>query len=156
MAGHGLGGLHVDSVDVRSLLPVHLDRHKLIVDQLCNVGVLEGLVGHDVAPVACGIADGEKDWDVAGGGLGKGLVAPRPPVHRIVRMLQQIGTGGGGQAIATAHHTTLCGWGPRSWAGRILTARKPKTALSVRWRRPSRCLESLPLPVDSAPENRRR
>src|SRR5215213_11400764 len=140
MTRHGLGGLHVNSVDVRSLLPVHLDRHELLVDQLCNAGVLEGLVGHDVAPVACRIADGEKDWDVAGGCLGEGLVAPRPPMHRFVRMLQQVGAGGGGQAIATAHPTTLCG---SAWASRILTSQALKRAFSVRWRRPSLCLESL-------------
>ena len=92
LPGHGLGRGHVDRVDVGPLLPVHLDRDHVLVEQRRRLGVLERLVGHHVTPVTGGVAHREQDGDVAFGGLGEGLVAPRPPVHRVVRMLEQVGT----------------------------------------------------------------
>ena len=57
LAGHRLGGLHVDVVDVGSLLAVdlHVDEHP--VHHRGHVRVLERLVGHHVAPVAGRVAD---------------------------------------------------------------------------------------------------
>ena len=52
--------------------------------------VLERLVLHHVAPVARRVADREKDRLVLGAGLRERFVAPRKPVDRIVRVLQQI------------------------------------------------------------------
>ena len=48
---------------------------------------------HDVAPVAGGIPDRQENRFVFAPGLRKGLLAPRIPVDRIVRVLQQVGTG---------------------------------------------------------------
>ena len=43
-----------------------------------------------MAPVAVGIADGKKDWQVGAAGGGKCLFAPWAPIDRIVRMLKKI------------------------------------------------------------------
>src|SRR3712207_8261525 len=48
---------------------------------------------HHVAPVAGGVADGDQHGDGAPLGLPEGLVAPRPPVDRVLRVLQQVGRG---------------------------------------------------------------
>ena len=56
-AGHGLDCAHVDGVDVRALLTVNLHVDKGRVHKRRDVGVLERLTLHDVAPVARGVAD---------------------------------------------------------------------------------------------------
>ncbi len=93
LAGHGLGRGHVDRVHVGPFLPVHLDRDHVLVQQRRRPGVFERLVRHDVAPVAGGVTHREQHRDVTPGRLGEGLVAPGPPVHRVVRVLEQVGTG---------------------------------------------------------------
>ncbi len=70
--GDGLDGLHVDGVDVGALLAVHLDGDERGVELRGRGRVLERLVGHDVAPVAGRVADGEED----------GLVLGRGPARR--------------------------------------------------------------------------
>jgi len=50
-------------------------------------------MGHDVAPVAGGIADGEQDRLVFPPGLSQGFFPPRIPVHGIMGMLQEIRAG---------------------------------------------------------------
>ena len=84
---------HVDSVDVGPLLAVHLD----IDEQLVHLGrrrrVLEALVRHHVAPVAGRVAHGEEDRLAGPLRLRQRLRPPRPPVHRVVLVLQQIRAG---------------------------------------------------------------
>ena len=75
--GQGLGGRHVDGVEVGPLLPVHLDRDEPLGQVGGRRGVLEALVGHDVAPVARGVADGEEDRLVLVRGPGAGPRHPR-------------------------------------------------------------------------------
>src|SRR3569623_1378778 len=58
-----------------------------------------GLVRHDVAPVASRVPDAEEDRDVTTPRLGERLLAPRPPVHRVVLVLQQVGAGRVRQAV---------------------------------------------------------
>ena len=58
LPGQRLGGGHVDRVDVGPLLAVDLDGDEAGVDLRGGGGVVERLVGHDVAPVAGGVADG--------------------------------------------------------------------------------------------------
>jgi hypothetical protein len=55
-AGHELDRVHVNVVQVRSLLAVDLDADELLVQQGCDGGVLEGLALHHVAPVAGRVA----------------------------------------------------------------------------------------------------
>ena len=79
-AGHGLDRLHVDGVDVGTLLAVDLDDDEAGVELRGGLLVLEGLVRHDVAPVAGRVADRQEHRAVLGPGPREGLVAPRVPV----------------------------------------------------------------------------
>ena len=65
--------------------------------------VLEALVRHDVAPVAGGIADREQDRLVAALGLGQRRRSPRPPVDRVVLVLEQIGLVSLREAVLVRH-----------------------------------------------------
>jgi hypothetical protein len=90
---HRLHGVHVDRVEVGSLLAVHLDRHEAVVEHRGGGLVLEGLALHDVAPVTRGVADREKDRLVLGLRARERLLTPRIPVHRVVRVLEEVRTG---------------------------------------------------------------
>ena len=48
-----LHGVHVDLVKIRSLLAVYLDRDKMVIERASDRFILEALVLHHVAPVAC-------------------------------------------------------------------------------------------------------
>ena len=91
LAGHRLGGRHVDRVDVRPFLAVDLDRDEVRVELRGGRGVLERLVRHDVAPVAGRVADREQHRHVAAGRLLERRVRPLPPVDGVVGVLQQVG-----------------------------------------------------------------
>ena len=58
-----------------------------------DLRIFKAFVGHYVTPVACAVADAEKDWFVLCFGLGKGFLTPWIPVHRIVGVLEQIRAG---------------------------------------------------------------
>ncbi len=90
-AADGLGCGHVDGVHVRTLFPVHLDGHEVGVEEVRCFLVLEGLVRHDMAPVARRVADGQEHGDVALGGEAERLIAEGPPVDRVVGVLPQVG-----------------------------------------------------------------
>ena len=96
VAGHRLHGAHVDRVDIGPLLAVHLDVDEGSVHELCRLVVLEGLALHDVAPVACGVADRQEDGAVLLAGQCQGFVAPGVPVDGVVRVLEEVGAGLGG------------------------------------------------------------
>ncbi len=98
-AGHGLHRLHVDGVDVGLLLPVDLHADEQLVHEGGGGFVLERLVGHHVAPVAGGVADGEQDRLVLGAGPLEGLVAPRVPVDGVVLVLLEVGARLVGQPV---------------------------------------------------------
>ncbi len=91
VAGHRLDHRLVDLVEVRPLLAVHLHADEVLVHPTGDGLVLEGLPLHHVAPVAGGVADGEQDGPVEAAGLGQGLLAPGPPPHRVVGVLEQVG-----------------------------------------------------------------
>ena len=82
---------HVKPVHVRTLLTVHFDVDEVFVHQFRDLRIFEGLVRHHMAPVTRRIADGEKDRFVKIFRLGKGLFAPRPPIHWVVLVLEKIG-----------------------------------------------------------------
>ena len=87
---HHRGG-HVDFIEVRPLLPIHLDRHEVQIERLRDCRVLEALVLHHVAPMAGGIADAQKDQLVFASRPFERLGAPREPVHRVIRVLEEVG-----------------------------------------------------------------
>ena len=92
-AGHRLHGVHVDRVDVRALLAVDLHADEVVVHDQRDVRVLEGLVLHDVAPVAGGVPDRDQDGLVLLPGARERLLAPRIPIHGVVGVLQQVRRG---------------------------------------------------------------
>src|ERR1022692_2723726 len=83
---------HVDAVHVGALFAVHLDGHVMAVHQGGDLFVLEALALHDVAPVAGGVADGKEDGLVLNTRRLESLFTPGIPIHRVVSVLQQIGT----------------------------------------------------------------
>ena len=90
LAGHGLDGVHVDGVDVGSFLAVDLHADEALVHQRGGRVVLEGLVRHDVAPVAGRVTHREQHGAVLGPRPLERLVAPRVPVDRVVRVLAEV------------------------------------------------------------------
>ena len=97
--GQRLDGLHVDRIDVGTLLAVDLDVDEAFVHDPRRVVVLEGFVGHHVAPVAGRVPDRQEHRDVAPDRLVERLVAPRPPVDGVVGVLAQVGAGFLGQSV---------------------------------------------------------
>ena len=138
--GDGLDRLHVDGVDVGALLAVDLDADEGGVEPVGHGRVLEGLVGHDVAPVAGRVPDGQEDRLVLGGGLGERLLAPRVPVDRVVGVLPQVGAGFRSQAVGGGHSVRV----PPRPAG-ASTGCRPRTAtmggIGSRW----------PVPTNASP-----
>ena len=126
-AGQGSGGCHVDGVDVGSFLTVDLDRDKSRLQGCRHRLVLEGLVRHDVAPVAGGVADRQEDRPVESAGQRERFRSPFPPVHRVVGMLSQVGALGLGQTVA--HRVAF----------RVTGSSRGTSACSARmpWRRPA-------------------
>ena len=108
LAEQGQGRL-IDGVEVGALLAVDLDVDVELVHERGRRLVLEALMGHDMAPMAGGIADGEQDRLLLGLGLGQRLRPPGLPMHRIVLVLQQIGAGLLAQPVA----------GGRGFRGRV-------------------------------------
>ena len=90
--GHRLHRLHVEGVDVGALLAVDLDADEVLVHVGGGLRVLEGLALHHVAPVAGRVADREQDRAVLLASPGQRLGAPRVPVHRVLPVLEQVGT----------------------------------------------------------------
>ncbi len=99
-------GLHVDRVDVRPLLAVDLDADEVLVEVRRRRRVLEGLVRHHVAPVARGVPDAQQHRQSPLARLGKGVLAPLPPVDRVVGVLEEVRGRGGRQAVRHARHAT--------------------------------------------------
>ena len=102
--GQHLHRQHVRIVDVWALLAVDLDRHEVRVQGLGDIGVLETLPRHHMAPVARRVAHGKEDGLVLPTGLVERLVAPRVPVHGVLNVLEQIGAVGADQMIALFLH----------------------------------------------------
>jgi hypothetical protein len=108
-----LMGKLVNPVQVRTFLPVYLDVDEVGVHDCRRIRILERLVGHDMAPVAGGVAHRQQDRPARFPGQGDGLVVPGLPCHRVAGMLQQIGAGGGGEAILGDIGHGGSGRGPR-------------------------------------------
>ena len=90
LPGQGLRGRHVHRVHVRPLLAVHLHVHEVRVHVLRRRRVLETLVRHHVTPVARRVPHRQQHRHVPLARLPERLLAPRPPRHRVVRMLTKV------------------------------------------------------------------
>ena len=91
--------VQVDGIDVGSLLPVDLHVDEQLVHAGSDGVVLEGLVGHDVAPVARRVAHRQQDRSIERTGRLEGRLAPRVPVDRVVGVLAEVGAGRGGETV---------------------------------------------------------
>ena len=76
-----------------------------------DLGVLERLVLHHVAPVAGGVADREEDRLVLASCRLEGLLTPRVPVDGVVGMLEQVGALLAGEPVLMSAFVPLMrGW----------------------------------------------
>ena len=91
----------IDTVEVRALLPIHLDIHEQLVHDSGCCRIFERFVRHHVAPVTGRVADREEDWFVLAPRKLERVGAPRMPLDRICRVLQQVRTRLRGKAIAS-------------------------------------------------------
>ena len=80
---------HIDLIDVGPLLAIDFDVDEQLVHHARGRVVLEALVRHDMAPVAGGIADRQKDRLVAALRFRQRFGSPGPPIDRIVLVLQR-------------------------------------------------------------------
>ena len=92
-AGKCLADGHIDAVNIRPFLPVHLDGHKITVQDLRDLRILKALMGHHMAPVAGTVSDAQENRLVLFPCPPERRLAPGIPVHRIFGVLEQIGTG---------------------------------------------------------------
>ena len=83
-------GVHIDRVDVGTLLTVDLHRDEVLVEQCRRGLVLERLVRHHVTPVTRRVADGEHDRLVLLARAQECFFPPRKPIHRIFGVLQEV------------------------------------------------------------------
>jgi hypothetical protein len=71
---------------------------------LANFFILKRLAFHHVTPVAGRIADAQKNRFVFRARFGESFIAPREPIHGIVRMLQQVRRFFAGETIHFSKH----------------------------------------------------
>ena len=111
----GRGGMISFTELCRRIHEVWIERRSDIEGQADDltaaVGQAATLAGGDRPPgdelLSNAVDQLERAFDPKWGGFGKGLVAPWPPVHRVVRMLEQVGAGGVLQAV---HVPTVRCW----------------------------------------------
>ena len=85
-----LDGFHVDMVEVRAFFAIYFNADEITVHEVCDIGVFEGFVGHDVAPVAGGVADGDEDGFIEAFGFLEGFVGEGPPMNGVIGVLAEI------------------------------------------------------------------
>jgi len=69
---------------------INLDADVPLVHQTGNLGIFKTLVLHHMAPVTRTVPDGEKDRPLVSPRSLNRRITPRPPIHRIPGMLQQV------------------------------------------------------------------
>ena len=89
--GHCLTDIHIHRINIRPFFPVDFNGDVVFVEDLCHLRIFKGFVRHDMAPVACGIANAEEDGFVLLFRPVQSLCTPGIPVYRVVLMLKQIG-----------------------------------------------------------------
>ena len=88
---HGDGGLHVDLIEIRTFLTIHLDAHVIAIHERGDLLVLERFPLHDVTPMTSGIPDRQEQGLILILGQPERFLTPGIPIHRVVGMLQQVG-----------------------------------------------------------------
>jgi len=106
--GHRIDGLHVDAVDIGTLLAIDLHVDEVRVHLFGRHLVFERLVRHHVAPVTSRVADAEQNRFVLFFREPHRLLAPWIPIDRVVDVLKQIGAG---LVLEMIGHTVRSFWG---------------------------------------------
>ena len=70
---------HVDTVNIRSLLTVYFNAHKVLIEKCSNLFTLKRLSLHHMTPMAGGVPHGEEDGFVLLPCLLKSFLTPRIP-----------------------------------------------------------------------------
>ena len=91
--------LHVNRIQVRTLLAINLDVHEQFVHERRGCLILEGLVRHDVAPVARRVTDAQQDRLPFPLRELERVRPPLVPVDRVVGMLLEVRTRGIAEAV---------------------------------------------------------
>ncbi len=119
VAGQLQQGLHGEGVHLGVLFPVHLDADEARVEPAGHGHIHEALALHDMAPVAGCVAHAQQHRPIQRPRPLEGRLAPGPPVHRVGRVLLQIGAAAAGQAVeeragvaAVLGHPVAFGQGP--------------------------------------------
>jgi hypothetical protein len=60
-AGHGLRGLHVNTIEVGAFFAIHFDADEVFVHERSNRQVFKRFVRHHMTPMASRITDAQKD-----------------------------------------------------------------------------------------------
>jgi hypothetical protein len=100
---HHLDDLLIDVVDGRSLLAVDLDVDEALVHQPRDLWVLEGLVSHHLASVACGVPHRQVNRLILLPSAAERVFSPRIPIHWVLGVLPEVWGGFISQAIHHAH-----------------------------------------------------
>ena len=91
--GEGLHGVHIDRIDVGTLLAVDLDIDEETVHLGRDLKILEALVSHHVAPMTSRVSHAQQDRNVALNRGCKCVGSPSEPIDGIVSVLAQVGAG---------------------------------------------------------------
>ena len=89
---HGDGGLHVDLIEIRAFFTVNLDADVVTIHERGDLVVLKRFPLHDVAPMTGGIPNGQEERLIFFLGQIESFLSPGMPSHRVVGVLQQVGT----------------------------------------------------------------
>ncbi len=90
---HHRQGRLINGIDVRPLLAIDFDVDEQIVHYVGNFLRFKAFMGHDMAPVARGIADGQQDRLVVAACFIEHRRPPGSPMHGVVPVLEQVRAG---------------------------------------------------------------
>lgn len=103
---HGLNSVHVDRINIWSFFAIDLDVDEQSIHEFAGGFVLKRLMGHDMAPMAGRVADGNEDGHISPFRLGQRFRPPRPPIDGIVSVLSEIRAGFIRKAICHGREST--------------------------------------------------
>ena len=90
-SGESLTDRHINAVNVGTLFFIHFNGHEIFVQDFGNFKIFKALMCHYMAPVASTVANAQKDGLVLRPCLGKRLLSPWIPVHRVFCVLEKVG-----------------------------------------------------------------
>ena len=90
MGVHHLANGHIEVIDIGSFFAIDFNGDEGLVHEFSDLEVLEGFFFHDVAPVACGVTDGEEDGFMIFLGLLEGILTPWVPIDGVMSMLEEV------------------------------------------------------------------